>query len=265
MLGIETQYKLRDFFKAVAEEELIVERQRQHLAAVSDFEPYAAFKRVNRSGDEKVTALEIYYFLRDNGVNYCTLVDCGFLLKYFDTDMDGALNYTEFMQVLLPCDDLYLRSAATQRPTYHIGRYDRLPTIVEKELVTLFEREIHYHTKTEMIKQELQRRYDWNPRSAFECIDSLRIGSVDHRSVNSFLRVNGYYATESELVTIIRRLDIDADQKITYDEFVEAVRPQISVIQSSYPRSPSKHDEEFKREASPLRASGANLAPPTSS
>ena len=62
-----------------------------------------------------------------------------------------------------------------------------------------------------MVKQELHRRYDWNNRSAFECIDSLRIGSVDHRSVNSFMRVNGYYATESELVAIIRRLDIDAD------------------------------------------------------
>jgi hypothetical protein len=48
----------------VAEEELQVERQRQYLAKLSDFEPYAAFQRVNRSGDGKVTASEIYSFLR---------------------------------------------------------------------------------------------------------------------------------------------------------------------------------------------------------
>lgn len=43
MLSIDTQYQLREFFKAVAEEEQVVERQRQVLATVPDFEPYAAF------------------------------------------------------------------------------------------------------------------------------------------------------------------------------------------------------------------------------
>lgn len=64
MLGIESQYKLRDFFVGIAEEELIVERQRQLLAKMSEFEPYAAFQRVNRKGDNRITALEIYSFLR---------------------------------------------------------------------------------------------------------------------------------------------------------------------------------------------------------
>lgn len=64
MLGIDTQYKLKEFFQTVADSELQVERQRQVLATVQDFEPYAAFQRVNRNGDEIVTALEIYSFLK---------------------------------------------------------------------------------------------------------------------------------------------------------------------------------------------------------
>ena len=44
------------------------------------------------------------------------------------------------MQLLLPCDDMYLRSAATQRPNYKVGRYDRLPAVVERELANLLER-----------------------------------------------------------------------------------------------------------------------------
>ena len=47
-----------------------------------------------------------------------------------------------FMQVMLPCDDMYLRSAATQRPNYPIKSYERLPHIVEKELSILFEKYI---------------------------------------------------------------------------------------------------------------------------
>ena len=44
------------------------------------------------------------------------------------------------MQLLLPCDDLLLRSTATQRPTYSVGRYDRLPSSVEQAVVALIER-----------------------------------------------------------------------------------------------------------------------------
>lgn len=64
MIGIDTQHKLREFFQTVAESELQVERQRQLLATIADFEPYAAFQRINRNGDEYVTALEIYTFLK---------------------------------------------------------------------------------------------------------------------------------------------------------------------------------------------------------
>lgn len=56
------------------------------------------------------------------------------------------------MQVMLPCDDMYLRSAATQRPNYPVGKYEKLPPVVEKELLTLFDRELHYHSKTERLK-----------------------------------------------------------------------------------------------------------------
>jgi hypothetical protein len=64
MLGIETQHQLRQFFQAVAEEELIVERQRELVARLSDFEPFAAFQRVNRKGDNRITALELYSYLK---------------------------------------------------------------------------------------------------------------------------------------------------------------------------------------------------------
>ena len=63
MLGLETQYHLRDFLRTIAERELQIEGQRQLLGAILDFEPYAAFCRVNRHDDKKITADEIYNFL----------------------------------------------------------------------------------------------------------------------------------------------------------------------------------------------------------
>ena len=35
------------------------------------------------------------------------------MIKYFDLDGDNLLNYHDFLQLLLPCDDAYLRAAVT--------------------------------------------------------------------------------------------------------------------------------------------------------
>lgn len=63
-LGIESQYQLRDFFKEMADLELTTERQREILAKNNEFEPYAAYQRVNRKGDGRLSPLEIYSFLK---------------------------------------------------------------------------------------------------------------------------------------------------------------------------------------------------------
>jgi Ca2+-binding EF-hand superfamily protein len=256
MLGLETQYKLKEFLQTVAELELQVERQRQLLATLSDFEPFAAFQRVNRNGDDIVTGLEIYNFLRDNGVNHATLKEVQLIVKYFDLDNDGALKYPEFMQLLLPCDDMYLRSAATQRPNYKVGRYDNLPSPVEKELANLLERELNYHVRLERLKYDLTLRYDWTSRAAFETIDSTRDLALNSRNIQSFLRLNGFYATESEIVAIVRRLDVDADQKVTYSEWADGVSPQLSGADLGTSSLSASRREEEKRPVSPLRESG---------
>jgi hypothetical protein len=60
-------------------------------------------------------------------------------------------------------------------------------------------------------------------------------------------------------VAIIRRLDVDADQKITYDEFIDAMRPQVVTEEpafsgtSSILKSPSRFEEEKKSTYSPSR------------
>lgn len=77
------------------------------------------------------------------------------------------------------------------------------------------------------MKRELAIRYDWNARAAFETIDSLRDYTLNHRNVQTFLRLNGFIATDAEVIAIIRRLDTDGDNKVTLDEFADALRPAV--------------------------------------
>lgn len=56
--------KLGELFLTVAEEELMIERQRQNLASLREFEPYAAFTRVDRDHKGYITAKDIAIFVR---------------------------------------------------------------------------------------------------------------------------------------------------------------------------------------------------------
>ena len=69
---------------------------------------------------------------RENGVVHLSERDCGTIINYFDSDLDNGLNYKEFMEVVLPCDDLYMRSVVTQRPSYDCAKNERLSFSVEK-------------------------------------------------------------------------------------------------------------------------------------
>jgi hypothetical protein len=41
--------------------------------------------------------MEILNFIRDNGIHNATEADCYYLVKFFDSDEDGKLNYPDFM------------------------------------------------------------------------------------------------------------------------------------------------------------------------
>jgi len=43
-------------------------------------------------------------------------------------------------------------------------------------------------------------------------------------NLRAFFKNNGYYPTEDEVIAIIRRLDVDADCKVSYAEFSEAIK-----------------------------------------
>ena len=67
-----------------------------------------------------------------------------------------------------------------------------------------------------ILKTELEIRYDYSIYSAFRSIDRYNEGYIDTYNLGTFLRNNGYYASERELIAIIRRVDTDGDAKISY-------------------------------------------------
>ena len=110
---MKTSKILKKLLFRIAKSEQDLEMQRQFLAASENMEPYSLFQRLDRGEDSFISSMEILNYLRDNGVHNMYEADCYYLIKFFDSDLDGRLTYPDFMQMVLPCDNPTLRAKAT--------------------------------------------------------------------------------------------------------------------------------------------------------
>jgi len=62
-----------------------------------DFEPYTAFKRIDRNNTGYIDAVSITQFQRENGYRELEPADFKQMIKYFDLDGDELLNYHDFL------------------------------------------------------------------------------------------------------------------------------------------------------------------------
>lgn len=84
MISYDTKLKLKDLFVLFADDELAIEKLRQVLASIKEFEPYAAFKRLDRDDSGYVTAKKIAQFLKENGYREINKEDVLYMVRYFD-------------------------------------------------------------------------------------------------------------------------------------------------------------------------------------
>lgn len=197
----------------IADLELNIEQYRQKLSMLYDFEPYAAFKRLDGDDDGNIYTLDFYQFMKDNDQHQFTIKDCQLMMTFYDLDNGGSLSYNEFMKFILPCDNEKLREEACLRKTYKadIKAGKKLHPSVEKAMVEYFEREITCHKKIELLKKALLLCADWDVKAAFNLIDSQKQGYLSHPQIYSFCKNQGGDPTDAELIAIVRRIDSSGD------------------------------------------------------
>jgi len=167
---------------------------------------------------------------------------------------------------LLPCEDNVLRNITLDRPACRVGRFDVLPGDIEHGLLDIIEKEIDLQRRLEVLKHELECRYDYSTLAAYRAVDKYNDGRITTHNLGSFLRSTGHYATERELLQIIRRIDTDGDAKIQYAEFSDFIRSACPPVVHCEPRPCSSpvRSSPLKKPSSPLRASPVRCSPPRS-
>lgn len=126
--------------------------------------------------------------------------------------------------MMLPCTDNLLRNITLDRPSFRVGRFDSLPYDIERAILDILEKEIDLMRRLDILKRELEIRYDYSSLAAYRSIDRYNDGRINTFNLGTFLRSCGHYASETELLAIVRRVDTDGDAQLSYSEFSEFVR-----------------------------------------
>jgi Ca2+-binding EF-hand superfamily protein len=111
-----------------------------------------------------------------------------------------------------------------ERPITRVGRFDYLSADTEINLVRIIVDEVSFFRRLDILKGDLETRYDYSVYAAFRTIDRYNEGYVSLDNLKYFFRAHHYYYTERELLSIIRRIDTDGDAKISYTEFSDYLK-----------------------------------------
>ena len=164
--------------------------------------------------------------------------------------------------MLLPCTDNLLRNITLDRPSFRVGRFDSLPYDIERALLDILEKEVDLQRRLDILKRELESRYDFSSLAAYRSIDRYNDGRINTFNLGTFLRSVGHYASETELLAIVRRVDTDGDAQLSYSEFAEFVRssnpPSRAVMEDAERATRAASAERFRRS---MMASGRNTSP----
>ena len=72
----------------------------------------------------------------------------------------------------------------------------------------------------------MESQLDYSLEGIYQVVDDWRYGYIDIRNLYRFFKNNRSKATEEDCIAIIRRLDLDADSKLSKEEFLSGLKAQ---------------------------------------
>jgi Ca2+-binding EF-hand superfamily protein len=258
MFSLSTETQLAQHLLKIAAGERDVELSRQSLSEHYAFDPYTALRSLDRLGLGNISSLDLKDWLDRSG-HYTSELEAYLVIKQYDANNDSRLSLNEFLQLVLPSTSPSLRQRALSRAS------TPLTLDVQFALNRLLEKEVTLQRDLEYARRDLGMKHDWDMLAAFRTIDRLGLSYIDRGQLQDFLLRHSLSSYLEDVDAILRRLDVDADGRLSYTEFVEGVlaaEPRKYASRDySYSSPRRSYSRSYLRASSPLRQSLASSSP----
>ena len=216
MLSKNTLSLFCDLLMNLSEKEKQVEISRQVLCHNLNFDAYQVFSYLDCESKNYINEINLMTFLQTKNGIPCTMEELQFFILLYDENSDAKLSYSEFLNIVLSNNNFELRKKAREKIGSNCEE-NNLPFNVEYSLVKLFMKELDLIRTTRILIEKLKKRNDFNVHDLFHYLKGY--GNITNESMKIFLEKNGILFDNNDLINIMKRLDINNDSKIDFDEF----------------------------------------------
>ena len=214
-----------DYLKMVMDAESKVERAKIDLALRADFNVEDAFRIFELDGRGFLTEEDIKYGLNVLEI-YPSCSDVRLLMKRFDLQKEGVINYADFFDMVTPYEKDY-RNMVENRPPNSCCAC-RCPDVfmltTRIYLKNLFNSLIDYENKFNMVKKGYATlRYKL--RDVFKGLDRFGLGYFNDADLANYLKDNYSFTTPKDSDLLFIRLDRNRNGKVEYWEIDDELAP----------------------------------------
>ena len=205
-----------DLLMNLSEKERQVEIGRQLLCQNLNFDAYQVFSYIDRESKNYINEINLMTLLNKKNKIPCTLEELQFLILLYDENFDSKLSYSEFLNIVLSNNNYELRKSARENICLN-NDISNLPFNIEYSLIKLLQKELDLIRTTRVLIEKLKSRKDFNVHDLFHYVKGY--GNITHESMKIFLEKNMLLFDNNDLNNIIKRMDINNDSKIDFNEF----------------------------------------------
>ena len=151
---------------------------------------------------------------------------------YFSIYINSLYIYSLYKTVLPKTDKkLYnvvlnkLKAQKNRTYNQHFSSEITLKSVSEREVARIFEEELNFYRSLEVAKKDFQKTYNITLKEIFKLIDFKSKGYLDYESLYNFMGRLKVLFNKDEYWALLRRIAVNLDNKIEYEELVYAISP----------------------------------------
>ena len=208
MISKEIKNSLMKFFSELISCEKSSQINRQILCESADFDAYQIFNYL-KIDNNNITLLDIKKYLNENGIEI-TDQEAKLIILFYDINSDGKLSYDEFINLV-----------RSEKSSFNIKSFriqdSNLSFNINYSLCKLFQKEIEISKRIFSSLKQLRNKKDFNIHNLYHIMKSNTF--ITEQSLKNFLSENDFDFIDSDIKLLMRRLDLNKDNKIDFCEF----------------------------------------------